>query len=55
MAAAAPKPSRNKGEALDKAVRKLEAKEAKAAQQGKGGKAIHSVGREVRRGWIEGA
>jgi hypothetical protein len=52
MAAAAPRPSKDKGEALDKAVRKLEAKEAK---QGKGGKPVRSVGREIRRGQIEGA
>jgi hypothetical protein len=55
MAAAAPRPSKDKGEALDKAVRKLEAKEAKAAEQGKAGKPIRSVGREIRRGQIEGA
>jgi hypothetical protein len=55
MAAAAPKPSKNKGASLDKAVRKLEAKEAKAAKQGKGGGPTSSVGRQLRQGWIEGA
>lgn len=45
-----------RGRALDRAVRKVEEKEARQdAKSGKAGKPVNSVGRHIRRGWTEGA
>ena len=50
------KASPDRTKALDKASRKLEAKEAKQdAKSGKAGKPVRSVGRTIRDGWISGA
>lgn len=41
---------------LDKAVRKVEAKEKRQDdRKGKAGKPVRSVGRSIRQGWVDGA
>lgn len=52
----AKKPAGERTKSLDKAVRKVEAKERRQDERkGKVGKPVRSVGRSIRQGWKENA